>query len=180
MYSDGHALRMALETIDASVHAYRALLRDHPMDWGEEASRRQQEAADLLDHARTISGALTHPREHQVFADRFSSANAVIERLETLRGQFGSEPQEAHIAMRDRNQLFRDRLIVARLIGGPFDGETRRLDLLQFEGNLSDFPPRTIHLPCITRSEVRLMTYLRGDELRTGEWAYSWREPRTA
>ena len=92
MSSDSFTLTAALSLIAASRKAYRALLQNHPMDWGEEAIRQQQEAADMLDRAHALGRTLNDPAEQRRFADRFSSAYAAIERSETLRAQGGPTP----------------------------------------------------------------------------------------
>ena len=76
-------LKQALEKIDASVEAYRALLRDDPQDI-EEAAKRQQDAADLLAEAHELGGPLGE-KDFGKFATRFAEANETIERLEGQR-----------------------------------------------------------------------------------------------
>lgn len=82
-------LKKALEKIDASVDAYRALLADSPQDY-EEAAERQLEAADILDEAQTLGDALSGD-DRRTFMDRFADANLEIENLETKRIQGGAE-----------------------------------------------------------------------------------------
>lgn len=123
----GPNLAIILSLIDQSVDAYRLLLREHPLDWGEEAARRQQEAADLLDLAQTLGGALTDD-EGRIFSERFSTAYGTIERLETLRGT-GYDPEEDQ-DIEAQERLVREPQIVVRLVGGPFHGQTRKLESL--------------------------------------------------
>ncbi|WP_454130262.1 hypothetical protein [Microbacterium aurum] len=86
------ALTEALRLIDASVEAYRVLLRDNPQDYFEAADR-QQEAAGILDEAQTLSGVLSGD-EVRTFGERFADAYAEIGILETKRIQGGGEDFE--------------------------------------------------------------------------------------
>lgn len=86
------SLKSALSKIDASLEAYRALLRDNPEDYGEAADR-QQEAADLLDEAQSI-GLKLKGAERGTFNDRFTAAVSQIEVLETKRVQGGDDEEE--------------------------------------------------------------------------------------
>lgn len=161
-------LAIVLSLIDQSVDAYRVLLREHPLDWGEEATQRQQQAADLLDRAQTLGGALNQPDEQCVFAASFSSGYAAIERLETLRAQIGYDPDEAE----DRAEPDREPVVVARLVGGPFHGQTRNLEPVSSEKATHESAPTRIQLPNIAGSEINMVTYLADREPKRGEWTY--------
>lgn len=86
------SLKSALSKIDASLEAYRALLRDNPVDY-EEAAERQQAAADLLDEAQSIGMKLTGD-DRGSFNESFSNAVAQIEVLETKRLQGGDDEED--------------------------------------------------------------------------------------
>lgn len=85
-------LKTALSNIDASVEAYRALLRDNPEDYSE-AAERQQEAADLLDRAQTEGSSLKGD-DARTFSEAFSAANGQIEVMETKRIQGGDDEED--------------------------------------------------------------------------------------
>jgi hypothetical protein len=160
------ALAMVLATIDASLDAYRALLRDHPMDWGEEAARRQQGAADLLDRAQTLGAALAQ-EELPTFSKRFSGAYGAIERLETLRAQIGYDPEEEKDRDAEAGLSF-----ALHLVGGPLNGQSRHLELLSSDEDANGSAPRRIRLPHIAGDEISMVTYLRDSEPSRGEWTY--------
>lgn len=86
------SLKSALSKIDASLEAYRALLRDNPVDY-EEAAERQQAAADLLDEAQTL-GSKLKGKDHDQFDTAFSNAVSQIEVLETKRVQGGDDEED--------------------------------------------------------------------------------------
>ncbi|MFK4836944.1 hypothetical protein ACI3KY_14565 [Microbacterium sp. ZW T2_14] len=166
MQTNSLALAIALAMIDESVDAYRALLRDHPMDWGEEATRRQQEAADLLDRAQTLGAALARA-ELPTFSERFSGAYGAIERLETLRAQIEYDPEEDEDIEVDAGLS-----LAIRLVGGPLDGQTHDLEPLPSDENANGSAPRRIQLPHIAGNEINMLTYLRDSEPSLGEWTY--------
>lgn len=85
-------LKQAIAKIDASVEAYRVLLRDDPEDY-EEAADRQQDAADLLDQAQTLGMRLSG-NEREQFSSRFADANTEISDLETKRLQGGYDEDD--------------------------------------------------------------------------------------
>ncbi|MDT0157250.1 hypothetical protein Q9R19_06380 [Microbacterium sp. ARD32] len=163
-------LAIVLSLIDQSVDAYRVLLREHPLDWGEEATHRQQEAADLLDRAQTLGGALSD-EERRTFTDHFSRAVGRIERLESLRGTYGYDPEE-DLEIEAQERLVGEPLIVATLVGGPFHGQSRNLEPLSSDENVNESAPRRIQLPRIDEREVSMVTYLRDSEPTSGEWTY--------
>lgn len=85
-------LKQAIAKIDASVEAYRVLLRDNPEDY-EEAAERQQDAADLMDQAQTLGMRLSGD-DRSEFSSRFATANIEIEDLETKRLQGGYDEED--------------------------------------------------------------------------------------
>lgn len=164
------SLAIALSLIDQSVAAYHDLLRDHPLDWGEEAARRQQEAADLLDRAQTLRAALTR-EELPTFSERFSNAYETIERLETLRAQIGYDPEEDEDEDEDVDADARVTLAI-RLVGGPLNGQTRNLELQASDGDANRSAPRQVQVPHVVGSGVAMATYLRDTEPSWGESIY--------
>jgi len=164
-------LAIVLGLIDQSVEAYRVLLREYPLDWGEEATQRQQEAADLLDRAQTLGGSLGH-EERSVFTESFSSAVGMIERLETLRATNGYDPE----ADEDIDAGGGPSLVIG-LVGGPLNGQTRNLDSSSSDEGAIGTAPRSIQFPHITEREVCMITYLRDSESNRGEWTYFYVGP---
>jgi hypothetical protein len=165
----GLNLAIVLSLIDQSVDAYRLLVREHPLDWGKVAAQRQQEAADLLDRAQTLGGALPD-EEGRIFTERFSTAYGTIERLETLRGTYGYDPEEDD-DIEAQERLVCGPQIVVRLVGGPFHGQTRKLESLPTTDG-EDTAPIRIQLAHTGDREVSMVTYLRDSEPSRGELTY--------
>lgn len=87
-------LKKALEQAEASVAAYRALLRDSPTDYVV-AAKRQLDAALLLDEARNLGFPLTGKSATE-FRAAFLKAVLIIEELESQRisGAVSDEPED--------------------------------------------------------------------------------------